>query len=89
MTEALIIEIMYMVLQMIGLLSGPIVGTAIVVGILINVVQTVTQIKDQTLAFVPKVAITGIVLLLLVPWYIQIIRQFTHTIFKLMETATL
>jgi flagellar biosynthetic protein FliQ len=54
-----------------------------VVGILVNIVQTITQIKDQSLTFVPKLVVVGIILVLAVPWYLQVLEGFVLSMFAL------
>ena len=88
MSEELIIEVLQLFIRTSALLCAPLIITAIVVGVLINVIQTVTQIKDQTLAFVPKVAAMSIVFVITMPWCIQIMQGFCDTIFAPLERAT-
>ena len=52
-------------------LASPILLVAIVVGVAVNIIQTVTSIKDMTLSFVPKVLASALVLGLAMPWGIQ------------------
>lgn len=89
MTELLLIEIMQRTLYIIALLSAPPLITMIVVGLASQVMQTVTQLKDQSLSFIPKVVVTVIVMLLLLPWYLKIIRQYFETIFEYMSRGPL
>ncbi|MDD3118021.1 MAG: flagellar biosynthetic protein FliQ [Victivallales bacterium] len=87
MSEELIIEIMQMSLKTMALLSAPIIVTIMVVGIVTQIIQSVTQLKDQALSFVPKVFITGLVFTLAVPWYIQHLQQYTEIIYQLVARA--
>ena len=87
MSEELIIEIMQLTLKTMALLSAPIIVTIMVVGVVTQVLQSVTQLKDQALSFVPKVFITGLVFTLAVPWYIQHMQQYTEIIFQLISRA--
>ncbi len=87
MSEELIIEIMQLTLKTMALLSAPIIVTIMIVGIVTQVLQSVTQLKDQALSFVPKVFITGLVFTLAVPWYIQHMQQYTEIIFQLVTRA--
>lgn len=88
MSEELIIEIMQLSLKTMALLSAPIIVTIMVIGVVSQILQSVTQLKDQALAFVPKVFITGLVFTLAIPWYIQITQQYTEIIFQLISRAT-
>ncbi len=52
----------------IGYICGPILLTALVVGIVISLFQAVTQIQEMTLVFVPKIFAVFVMLALLGPW---------------------
>jgi len=88
MSEELIIEIMQLTLITVMKMSAPIIVTILIVGVVSQVIQSVTQLKDQSLAFVPKVFITGVVFTLAIPWYIQNAQQYTDTIYQLISRAT-
>jgi flagellar biosynthetic protein FliQ len=51
--------------------SAPILGVALVVGLLISIFQAATSISDASLNFAPKVIIAGLMLLLMGPWMIN------------------
>lgn len=63
--------------------SAPILGAGIIVGLLISIFQSVTQVQEQTLALVPKIFIMVIVAILLLPWVMQRIIEFTAEMFVL------
>ena len=63
-------------------LSAPILLTAMVIGLAVSLFQTVTSIPEQTLTFVPKaLAVVGILLLLL-PWIVRSLTEFTTAIIQ-------
>lgn len=63
-------------------LSAPILLTAMVIGLAVSLFQTVTSIHEQTLTFVPKaLAVVGILLLLL-PWIVRSLTEFTTAIIQ-------
>jgi flagellar biosynthetic protein FliQ len=65
-------------------IAAPILLTAMVVGLAISLFQAVTTIHEQTLAFVPKaLAVIGILLLLL-PWIVRSLIDFTTAVFMKM-----
>ncbi len=88
MSEGLLIDIMELTIQTTALMCAPLILTILIVSVVIQVFQSVTQLKDQSIAFVPKFFITGIVFIIAIPWYIQITRQYCEIIFKLMESAS-
>lgn len=85
MSEELIIELMHTTLGVIALVVGPPVLVILVVGVVSNVLQIVTQVRDQSLAFVPKIVATGILFSIIMPWHMQLLTDFTITLFEMME----
>jgi flagellar biosynthesis protein FliQ len=68
-------------------LSLPILGTALVVGLVVSVFQAVTQINEMTLTFVPKVVVVGLVTLLLTPWMISLLVEYSEKLIHMMGDA--
>jgi flagellar biosynthetic protein FliQ len=64
MNEADIAELMRQTFMLILKLSGPLLAVALVVGLLVAMLQAVTQINEATLVFIPKLLGIGAVLLL-------------------------
>lgn len=63
--------------------SAPVLGAALLVGLTISVLQVATQLQEMTLSYVPKMLATVLVLIALGPWIIHRITQFAITTFKL------
>jgi len=53
------------------MVAAPIVLTALIVGTVVSLVQTLTSIQEQTLSFVPKLLACGLCLWLLAPWMLE------------------
>ena len=68
-------------IQVILLVSAPVLIAGMVVGLLISVFQAVTQIQEMTLTFVPKIIVVFLVLLGLSPWMMEIMIKYTSNIF--------
>jgi len=68
-------------------LGGPALLAALVVGIVMSLVQAVTQINDATLTFVPKVLVIGGVLALTGPFMLASLSDFTRMLFDRMIVA--
>lgn len=69
-------------------LAAPILVTAMTVGLVVSLFQAVTTIHEQTLAFVPKaLAIVGVIVVLL-PWMLRSIIEFTTAVFERMPQMT-
>jgi flagellar biosynthetic protein FliQ len=64
-------------------ISGPILATALVIGLLISLFQALTQINEATLAFLPKLVVMIMVFWFTLPWIIREIVSFTTEMFHL------
>ena len=58
------------------LVAGPVLLAALLTGLLISVLQVATQLQEMTLSYVPKLLVSGLVLVLLGPWMIHRVTQF-------------
>ncbi len=75
MNEEIIITLGQEALRVTLMVAGPILMVAMVIGILISLLQAVTQINESTLTFVPKIIAIAGVLVLAGPWMLE---QLTH-----------
>lgn len=62
-------------------LSAPVLVTALVVGFIVSLLQSVTQIQEVTLSFVPKAIAAAVALLIAGHWMIAELVGFTHELF--------
>lgn len=62
-------------------LSMPVMAVAVVVGLIISILQAVTQLQDQTLSFVPKVIAMFLTSLYILPWAVQQAMDYSITLF--------
>ena len=67
-------------------LMGPILLVAMLVGLIISVFQSVTQIQEATLTFVPKIIAGIVTLILLLPWMMNSFLYQTHEWFAMIQT---
>ena len=58
------------------LVSAPVLGTALVSGLVISILQAATQVNEQTLSFVPKIVLTMMVFALIFPWLMMSLVEF-------------
>lgn len=63
-------------------LAAPILVTALVVGFGVSLLQSITQVQEVTLSFVPKAVAVGIALLVAGHWMISEIVSFTTTLYE-------
>ena len=76
-----VVAVVRRALEVVVLISGPFLLTALLVGTLISLVQSVTQIQEQTLTFVPKFVAIMVVLLLGLPWMMGTMITYTTELF--------
>ena len=69
-------------LYLIVVLSAPVLLTAMIVGLVISLLQAVTQIQEQTLSFVPKMIATFIAIALTAGWVASSLYTFAVEVFK-------
>lgn len=81
MTDTAIIDIALQTMVVALKLCAPILVTALVVGFAISLFQSLTQIQEVTLSFVPKLLGIGIALLLCGNWMMHTLVAFTHDLF--------
>ena len=81
MTDTQVIEIGLKAMTVGAKLSAPILLTALIVGFAISLFQSVTQIQESTLSFVPKAIGIGIALLLSGNWMLHELITFTHQLY--------
>lgn len=67
-------------IEIVLLISAPILIIVMAVGLLVSIFQAVTQIQEMTLTFVPKIIVVFLALLLFFPWMLDIIMGFTSMI---------
>ncbi len=61
-------------------MSAPMLVISLVVGLIVSVIQAVTQIQEATLAFVPKIIAVFLSILIFGPWIIKLITEFTTSL---------
>ena len=64
------------------LISAPMLLIGMAVGIIISLFQAVTQIQEQTLTFVPKIAAMIVAAILLMPWIAQRLLEYAREVFS-------
>lgn len=82
MTNEAAIDLIREALTLMLFLSAPILLAALVVGLAISVLQTMTQIQEQTLTFVPKILGMGTMAILVFPWIMTKIMEFSERMFS-------
>ena len=86
MTMELAVDIMRNLLQTGLILSVPILGTAMVVGLLVSFIQSITSLQEQTLTFVPKLVCVSLAIVISANFILKTMTEFCISMFNLIPT---
>jgi len=86
MSEAALIDLTSRALTLVLVLSMPPILAATLMGLLVSLLQALTQVQEQTLSFAVKLIVVSAVLLLTMPWVGAELLRFTNYIFDLIPT---
>ena len=81
MSGDLIIQLGQEALMVVLLVSAPMLGLGLAVGLAVSVFQATTSIQEQTLAFIPKIIAVFVAILIFGPWMLRIMVEFFSGIF--------
>lgn len=81
MSESGVMDVFVKALTVGGALAAPMLLTALVVGLAISILQSITQVQEQTVAFVPKLVAVAIALVVCGQWMISELVSFTQHLF--------
>ncbi|MEQ9616905.1 MAG: flagellar biosynthetic protein FliQ [Phycisphaerales bacterium] len=81
------IDLVREVLVVTLVVSSPVLVAGVAVGLVISIIQSVTQIQEQTLSLVPKLIIMGVVLVLLMRWIVIRLVEFSTDVFDLTQVG--
>jgi flagellar biosynthetic protein FliQ len=80
MSEEIILRLAKQTLETVLMVSAPMLGAGLIVGIIISIIQIITSIHDTALAFVPRIVVTFVVFLIVFPWMMGTMVSYTHTL---------
>lgn len=76
MTDEMVLQLASEAIRVTIYLAGPLLVAAMLVGIVISVLQAITQINEATLTFIPKMIAVVIVLAIAAPWMLQVLQEY-------------
>ena len=82
MTPEMVLGIASETIKVTLLLSAPMLGLGLLVGLLVSLFQAVTQVQEMTLTFVPKIIVVLVGLLITLPWLMTVAVDFTRGIIE-------
>ena len=68
-------------LRVVLLVSAPMLGLGLAVGLMVSVFQATTSIQEQTLAFIPKIVAVFVAILIFGPWMLRIMVEYFTNVF--------
>ena len=80
MSEEMILRLCKQTLETVMLVSAPMLGAGLIVGVIISIFQIITSIHDTALAFVPRIVVTFLVFLMVLPWMMNTMISYTHSL---------
>ena len=89
MDTSLVMDIAVESLKVTALVGAPVLGAALISGLLVGVLQAATSIQEMTLSFIPKLAVMLFALILFGEWQLSILAEHFETIFERIRTVTL
>lgn len=76
MSSDVVLQVGQEALMIVMLVSAPMLGLGLAVGILVSIFQTATSIQEQTLAFIPKIIAVFVAILIFGPWMLRIMVSY-------------
>jgi flagellar biosynthesis protein FliQ len=67
------------------LLSAPMLGFGLIVGLIVSILQALTQVNEMTLSFIPKILAVILAFAIFLPWLMRIIMDFTIRLLTMMQ----
>ena len=81
MTQDVVISLAMQAMQLAFKVAMPLLLAGLVVGLIVSVFQAVTQIQEQTLAFIPKIIAIAAVVVIAGPWMLGQVLSYTHELY--------
>ncbi len=80
MSGDVVIQLGQEALMMVLLISAPMLGLGLLVGLAVSIFQTTTSIQEQTLAFIPKIIAVFVAILVFGPWMLRLMTEYVTNI---------
>ena len=80
MSGDLVIQMAQEALRMVLIISAPLLGLGLLVGLAVSVFQATTSIQEQTLAFIPKIVAVFVAILIFGPWMLRLMVEYVTNV---------
>ena len=84
MSEQMLLELTRQIFYTAVLLTAPMLLVALLIGIVVSILQTITNIQEQTLVFIPKMLGVMLTLFIAMPWMLKVLTNLTQFFFEQM-----
>jgi flagellar biosynthetic protein FliQ len=81
-----VIQIVAAALLTAAKIAGPVLVSTLVIGLVLSIVQSATQIQEQTLTFLPKLVVSAVVLVITGAWCLRVLVGFTRDLFAMVPS---
>jgi flagellar biosynthetic protein FliQ len=82
MTQGTVIDIAQEALKMVIIVSAPLLGLSLLVGLAISIFQATTQIQEQTLTFIPKILTVVAAIAIFGSWMLKVLMEYTENLYR-------
>jgi flagellar biosynthesis protein FliQ len=86
MDQDTVINLAQQAMSLVMKVGAPLLVTGLAVGLIVSVFQTITQIQEQSLTFIPKIAATAIVIVVAGPWMLSQLLGYTEELYRAIPT---
>ena len=80
MSGDLVIQMAQEALRMVLIISAPMLGLGLLVGLTVSIFQATTSIQEQTLAFIPKIVAVFVAILIFGPWMLRLMVEYVTNV---------
>lgn len=86
MTDVMVVELVKEAFYYVFIICGPLLLASLIIGLIISIFQAATSISEQTLTFVPKLIVVFVVSVIMLPFMISNMKDFTIQLFNMIPT---
>ena len=86
MSGALAVDLVRHAVMLSLLVAAPMLATALIVGVVVSLIQAVTQLQEQTLTFIPKLVMIALVFVLTLPWAMTRLVEYLAGVLRSLPT---
>jgi flagellar biosynthetic protein FliQ len=86
MSATLALELIRRAVVLALLVGAPLLLTALLTGLVVSLLQAITQVQEQTLTFIPKLVLMAVVFLLVMPWMLSQLLEYLVSVLRALPT---